>query len=174
MWWGRVRIDMSKFPLLNFTRFHGCVKHYICFALLFKVYFWGYLSGWFQSLSSHVQVYHCRICWFFNMLLDEIFCESCPILQETFFGFLDEAWWCWDLKFCMKILWQFWFSCIFHNGICHNFWLLCIQGNFPLSLFLNGAFYHLLSVLLLIYLSCLVLWCIHHDIILPMILVGLF
>ena len=68
-----------------------------------------FLSDWLQSLSSHVQVSHYHIRWFFNLLLDEIFCKAWPSLQETFFYCLGEAWCCWAEKWYMNILCQLWY-----------------------------------------------------------------
>ena len=81
------------------------------------------------------------------MILDEMFCEAWPSLQENLFDCLEDACCCWAEKCCMKVLCQFWFSYFGHNVICHNFWWLYLQGNFPHSSFLvSGAFYSFLSI----------------------------
>ena len=90
---------------------------------------------------------HFHVHWFFKMLLDEIFYEAWPSLQENLFDWLKEAWCCWAEECRMEILCQFWFSCMVQNVIYHNFWFLCLQGNFPhSSLLVSGAFYYLLSI----------------------------
>ena len=138
MWWGRICIDLINPPLFLCTKVHGCTKQYICFALVFQVCILGFLSGWLQPLSSHVKVSHCRVNLFFKMILDEVFCEAWIVLQETLFDYIEEDCCCWAGKICMKVLWQFWFSCPGHNFLSTSSDCCVSRGtsNIPVCLFL--------------------------------------
>ena len=88
MWWEGVHIDMNIFSLLFCTRVYSYSKHYISFDLFSQVYISRFLSSLLQSLYSDVKVSHICVPWFFNILLDNIFCEAWQSLQETLFDYL--------------------------------------------------------------------------------------
>ena len=62
--WVNACIDLSKTSLLSFSRFYCCAKHSILFSLVLQVCIWIFISSWLKFLSAHVQVPHCRVCWY--------------------------------------------------------------------------------------------------------------
>ena len=134
MWWGSVCIDLSIFPP-SFVVLRSTVVQNTTFVLL--LYSRSVSGGFFLDyLSPFILTCRCPNCsvhWFFNMLLDDVFCKAWPSLQEIFFDYLEYSCYCWAEKFCMNLLCKFLSSCLGQSVICHKLWLLCLQRKFLYS-----------------------------------------